>query len=160
RNPWRWSFDRQNHDMWIGDVGQGTTEEVDHIPAGQKGWNFGWSDKEANDCFNEDPCDAPLTTEPSATFSDPVASYPHAGDAAVIGGYVYRGACFPDLQGTYFYADAYTDQIWTLDAGAASPSPVELDYTPSVDFITSFGEDADGELYVVTLGGSLYRVTA
>jgi glucose/arabinose dehydrogenase len=164
RNPWRWSFDRQTGDMWIGDVGQGAFEEVSRIPAGQGGHNLGWNEKEGEVCFNQDTCPAPEETELAAAFTDPVAVYPNpAGNtqAAVVGGYVYRGACFPDLVGDYFFADTYSSALWRLDAEADPiPAAEELDYGAPVPFIVSFGEDAAGELYVVAIGGDIYRVTA
>ena len=99
RNPWRFSFDRATGDLWIGDVGQDTIEEVDRLPRdAQSGANLGWSMYEGNNCFHP-PCDPTGITFP--VHVDTHAS----GACAVIGGDVYRGSCFPDLQGRYFFTD-------------------------------------------------------
>jgi glucose/arabinose dehydrogenase len=162
RNPWRWSFDRETGDQWIGDVGQGKWEEVDRIPAGEGGHNLGWSDKEGLVCFEVDPCDAPVVTEPATEFTDPVAVYPNpSGDvsASVVGGYVYRGGDHPALVGKYFFADTYSGELWSIDADADPlPDPVAIDYGEPLEYIVSFGEDSGGEVYVVTLHGTIYRL--
>ena len=153
RNPWRFSFDRETGDLWIGDVGQNQWEEIDFQPADSKGGtNYGWSIKEATHCFQADSCsDAGLT--------DPVAEYGHDVGVSVTGGYVYRGSAIPDLVGTYLFADYGTGRIWGLlpkgDGTFAMSAPVETGLN-----ITSFGEDSDGELYISVFdqgGGSVMQ---
>jgi glucose/arabinose dehydrogenase len=154
RNPWRFSFDRATGDLWIGDVGQGSLEEVDHWPAGSPaGPNFGWNTMEGSACFEPaDGCDRDGLVLP-------VAEYGHDRGCAVTGGYVYRGAGVAGLTGTYLYADYCSGTIWGLDAAAERPEPRAL--LESGVSVASFGEDEAGEVYVVDLaGGRVYRVIA
>lgn len=161
RNPWRSSFDACTGDLWMGDVGQGLFEEIDLAPVGGDWLNFGWNAYEGPYCFSE-PCD-----DRGATIG-PVAGYDHEdGRCAVIGGNVYRGHALPGLRGRYLYGDICTRQIWSFvyEGGEASDL-IELtddlastlvlgDYT-----FGSFGEDASGELYVLDLAGTIYRIEA
>lgn len=152
RNPWRWSFDRANGDMIIGDVGQGAVEEVSFHGAGQPGGiNFGWRCKEgAQDYDNTPPC--------TDTLTPPIAEYGRTAGNSITGGYVYRGAQHPTLQGAYFYGDFGSGRIWSMrKTGNGWTTPeLELDTGHS---IASFGEDEAGELYVVDIGGAVYRMT-
>lgn len=136
RNPWRWSFDRGTGDLWVGDVGQGSREEVDLV---KRGGNYGWRRHEGFLCINQPPCPFAL---------DPIADYPHTDGLAVIGGFVYRGTAIPQLVGTYLYADYVTAKIWALfrDPKTGTPTPTVIATAPSR--ITSFGQGADGEVYV------------
>ncbi|HSD86707.1 MAG TPA: PQQ-dependent sugar dehydrogenase [Kofleriaceae bacterium] len=149
RNPWRWSFDRMTGDLWIGDVGQGTYEEVDVLAAGQiAGKNLGWSMYEGNGhCFNNYPCDPTGMTMPQFEKT-------HAqGWLAVIGGSVYRGSCYPDIVGKYFVADnSHTGLTQLTLDGTGSVSAVDLPaptggWPPGV---ASIHGDARGELYLTT----------
>lgn len=152
RNPWRWSFDRVTGDLLIGDVGQAGYEEIDYAPAGAAGLNFGWRCKEGNSTYNDNP---PCT----GALADPIAVYGRDAGRSVTGGYVYRGEAYPTLYGTYFFADFVTGRIWSMNkTGARWTAPVlELD----TDYnIASFGEDEDGELYVVDLNGAVYQLTS
>jgi glucose/arabinose dehydrogenase len=155
RNPWRASFDRETGDLWIGDVGQDRFEEVNLVPAGRSGLNFGWSDMEGNACHLRANCD------PKA-YAGPVHAYRHGPGCSIIGGYVYRGSRFPDLYGGYLFADFCSGAIWGLDAEAAregrNPRPRQL-LNARWNW-ASFGEDDDGELYAISLGGGIYRITA
>jgi glucose/arabinose dehydrogenase len=156
RNPWRWSIDRGTGDIWIGDVGQDMYEELDYAAAGaQAGANFGWSSWEAEACFKP-PC--MTTLQPAVDIRS------HAGDGwcSAIGGDVYRGACYPDLVGTYFYTDYCRHtleratatagvprllgpaQVETIDLGA--PQRPGFPFTPA-----SIHSDGRGELYVTTV---------
>ncbi len=160
RNPWRFSVDRGTGDVFIGDVGQGAWEEVDVLPAGTGGANFGWSVVEGPDCFRDPACSP-------ADFVAPVAVYSHAsGDGcAIVGGYVYRGDRLPDLDGGYLYGDACSGNLWLLSATAAIGTAPEGgpmgDLVGHLDgSLSSFGQDDDGELYVVDLSGRVLRVTA
>lgn len=152
RNPWRFSFDRETGDLYIGDVGQGAIEEIDWLPAGSTGGvNFGWSLFEGTECFASADCDP-------AGLVMPVAEYTHEFGCSVVGGYVYRGEQEATLRGVYLFADFCTGLIWGLgrdDAGEWLLSePVGTDYN-----ITSFGEDATGELYLLAMSGEVFRVT-
>ncbi len=154
RNPWRWSFDRTTGDLLIGDVGQGNYEEIDIHPAGQPGGlNFGWRCREGLHPYNNDPpCPGPLT--------DPIVEYDHGVGWSVTGGYVYRGAAYPQLRGRYFYADFGSGRLWSIHqtANGWTTPTMELDTNYA---IASFGEDQAGELYVVEFGsGVIYRLTA
>jgi len=164
RNPWRWSFDRETGDLYIGDVGQGQWEEVDVLPAGkQAGLNLGWNRMEGSHCFPPDPDDACDRTG----LTLPVAEYANPGDgAAVIGGYVYRGACNPDIRGWYFYGDYNKEHIFKfIYAGGQATEQADvtddIDPKSAIDGLSSFGEDAAGEVYVVSLNsGEIYRIVA
>ncbi|MEM7353167.1 MAG: PQQ-dependent sugar dehydrogenase [Acidobacteriota bacterium] len=149
RNPWRWSFDRETGDLFIGDVGESSQEEIDFAAAGVGGQNFGWSCKEGTLEQNFNPClPEPLT--------DPIITYPHSVGCAVTGGYRYRGGMVA-LQGTYVFADACSGNIWF----ATETSPGEWSRTlwaaAPGRIIVSFGEDENGELYIVDHAGTVLR---
>ncbi len=152
RNPWRFSFDRANGDLYIADVGQSSREEVDYQPASSGGGqNYGWRIMEGFLCFNPNPCS-------SAGLTLPVVDYPHAsGDCSITGGFVYRGPDYPGMQGLYFYGDYCTGRIWGLQFSGGSWQSLELlDTTAN---ISSFGEDQDGNLYVADLAaGTVSRI--
>jgi glucose/arabinose dehydrogenase len=153
RNPWRWSFDRSTGDLWIADVGQNAFEEVNFVAEGEGGLNFGWRCKEAFEDFDTDP---PCT----GTLTDPVASYSHSIGNSITGGYRYRGDAFPQLQGTYLFADFVTGRIWSMTRGSGSWNDPQEELDTNLS-ISSFGEDEEGELYVVDFGGgNVYRLTA
>jgi len=152
RNPWRFSFDRKNSRMWIADVGSLSWEEVS---IGVKGGNYGWKQLEGRHCFVEG-CD-PNSRE----FIAPVWEYGRDRGMSVTGGFVYRGCKLPDLQGLYIFSDyQHPDSpLWSLrfDGERATSGPVDLVGTGAV--ISSFGEDEDGELYVLDhLRGRLLRL--
>ena len=154
RNPWRFSFDRNTGDLWIGDVGQNAREEIDFLPKGQSGVNFGWNRFEG---FATYPPGSPPPPNPSR-FRPPVKDIPHPAAESVTGGYVYRGNAYPALKGTYVYGDFVTGRIWGLRRGATVANRLFLDTTLG---IASFGENSAGELYLCDLnGGAIYRVTA
>jgi glucose/arabinose dehydrogenase len=156
RDPRRASFDRETGDLWIGDVGQDRYEEVDRIPAGEAALNFGWSDMEGMACHNLPDCDPTAYELPVHTY-DSVA--PQCG---IVGGYVYRGTLIPGLQGVYVFSDFCSGFIWGLDAAAVGrgevpPAHLLLDAPQG---FASFGEDDRGELYAVSLDGTIYRLGA
>ena len=156
RDPRRASFDRKSGDLWIGDVGQDRFEEVDRIAAGVPESNFGWSHMEGDQCHNLPGCDT-SAYEPPVHFYDQVA--PHCG---VVGGYVYRGSAIPELDGVYLFSDFCSGFIWGLDADAVAagePAVAHVLLDAPQGFV-SFGEDDDGELYVVALDGSIFRIEA
>jgi len=153
RNPWRNSFDRVTGDLWIGDVGQGAWEEIDVARAGVGGLNFGWNRMEGNHCF---PPGGECST---GGLTPPVTEYGHDLGCTVVGGYVYRGVKYPALAGAYLFADYCTGRIFAIDPTTdAFREPVEVGSTGNG--ISSFGEDASGELYVTQLNGEVSRVVA
>ena len=160
RNPWRCSFDRQTGDLWIADVGQNAVEEVNFQPAGAPGGrNYGWRCMEGGNSTGLSGCTA---GSPSLTL--PIHTYNHvsgtSGGFSLTGGYVYRGCRMPDLQGTYFFADYVNNNVWSFRYVNGVKSAFQLrnsSITPSVDGFTvnqivSFGEDSNGEVYVVDQG--------
>ncbi|GJM44663.1 MAG: hypothetical protein DHS20C21_15050 [Gemmatimonadota bacterium] len=162
RNPYRWSFDRLTGDMYIGDVGQQTWEEVSFQPAASTGGeNYGWRCWEGTHSYNQNPPCSP-------TVVWPIREYSHSQDGfscSITGGYVYRGADIPSLQGTYFYADYCSNQIYSFDYTSGSLTNLtnrtaELDPpgAPSIAAISGFGEDAAGELYIVELNGEVFKI--
>ncbi|MBV9210722.1 MAG: PQQ-dependent sugar dehydrogenase [Acidobacteria bacterium] len=145
RNPYRFSFDRQTGELWIGDVGQGAREEID---IGQLGGNFGWRTYEGTACTGLNPTEC----VPS-NFVFPVAEYTHTGGrCSLTGGYRYRGRRGTFPQGAYIYGDYCTGEIFMLQG---TTQTLLLD-TPLA--ISSFGEDEYGEIYVVNLNGGLYKL--
>jgi glucose/arabinose dehydrogenase len=154
RNPWRFSLDRATGDVFIGDVGQESFEEVDVVPAGTGGQDFGWNITEGKACYLRTPCDR-------TGLTDPVAVLPHStGDCAIIGGYVYRGVRWPALQGQYVFGDLCSGAIRVLDAAqaVATGSAQPRDVGSVGGALSSFGQDDEGELYVVDLTGSVGRL--
>ena len=153
RNPWRYSFDRKTGDLYIADVGQDLYEEVDFQPANSLvGWNYGWRILEANHCYNP-----PAGCVPPANYSPPVVEYDHSLGCAVVGGFVYRGTVSPSLQGIYFYGDNCSGRIWGLRMVSGQWQTTQLLSTSH--FISSFGEDEAGNLYLCDLnGGSVYAL--
>lgn len=153
RNPWRYCFDRKTGDLYIGDVGQNTREEVDFQPAASKGGeNYGWNIMEGTFCYRSTcstiPCrDARLTL--------PIYDYPRGRGGSVTGGCVYRGAAIPDLCGTYFFADYVQRQIWSFryDGKTIAEFKSRNSELGSGLIITSFGQDGRGELYMADFGG-------
>lgn len=150
RNPWRFSFDRTTGDLWVGDVGQGNWEEINRVTGGQ---NYGWNEREGANCF------PPASTTCDTNNVDPITEYAHGVGFSVTGGYVYRGADFPSLQGQYVFGDFVTGRVWRVPADSPQgTAPVEL--ADTILSIASFAEGNDGELYIVDYGGDLYRLVA
>ena len=153
RNPWRYSFDRETGDLWIGDVGQNQWEEINQIPIGHtEPINFGWPIQEGNYCFQSDDCNR-------TGLWQPITDYDHGSGCSVTGGYVYRGEEYPSMQGTYIYGDYCSGRIWaiTADGNGIDDSREVLDTDL---FISSFGEDEQGELYITdSASGTIYRLT-
>lgn len=155
RNPYRSSIDRDTGDLYIGDVGQSSWEEVSVGPAGVAGVNYGWNTVEGNACYPPGAgCDASGLTSPAIV-------YPTGVDGrSVVGGYVYRGAAIPNLAGTYFYADFFSSWIrsFRLVGGVATDRRDWAGALGPVNSASGFGEDGDGELYVVSITGSIYKM--
>lgn len=156
RNPWRFSFDLTKADLWVADVGQYKWEEVDLVT---RGGNYGWRVMEGLHCFK--PAEA-CSTEGLAL---PVMEYRHDGDrraggrCSIIGGYVYRGLAMPALRGAYLFGDYCSGEVFVFrqsDEGGKDASPTVLLKTGFR--ISSFGQDEDGEVYVLDHGGGIYRL--
>jgi glucose/arabinose dehydrogenase len=153
RNPWRFSFDRANGDLYIGDVGQDAWEEIDYRPHSATGLaNYGWSAYEGRASYK------PSRLNRAGTLVGPVQVYSHAGgNCSVTGGYVYRGSAAPSARGRYFYGDYCTGILWSLriSGGKAVDNRRESSHLPS---LSSFGQGANGDLYAVSLDGGLYKL--
>jgi glucose/arabinose dehydrogenase len=149
RNPWRFSFDAATGDLWIGDVGQNSYEEVDHEPAGSGGRNYGWNRREGLHAFNGG--DRP------AGAVDPVIEYGRGDGCTVIGGFVYRGRRIPGLRGAYLYGDYCSGWVRAARSGGGKVSE-QRDLGLQVSSLSSFGTDADGELYALSLTGDVFRI--
>ena len=155
RNPWRFTFDPATGDLYIADVGQNAWEEVDVVRAAEgagRGANFGWNVTEGRHCYVNAGCD-------QSGFTLPVLEYGHGEGCSITGGFVYRGAAIPDLQGHYFYADYCRG--WVRSFRLQDGQAVELQQWPTLapgGTIPSFGQDAAGELYVLTAEGRVFRI--
>lgn len=148
RNPWRWSFDRETGDMWLGDVGESDIEEVNRIV---RGGNYGWR------CYEGTEETGLSCGTPVGTVLPPVAQYTHALGQAVTGGYVYRGSAIPALVGQYVFGDFVSGNIWHIPNDTAPTMTMEAGYESGLN-VSSFAEDADGELYVVNMQGNIHRI--
>jgi len=161
RNPWRFSFDRETGDLYIGDVGQGAREEIDFQPVGSRGGeNYGWKMMEGTLCGGggTSGCPPGTATCNAPGLTRPVIEYPHSGgDCSVTGGYVYRGRSFPQLVGSYVYGDYCTGKIWGASRNWSGAWTTRL-FPPRAANLTTFGEDAAGEVYVGTESGLLARI--
>jgi len=155
RNPWRFAFDRLTGDLFIGDVGQGAVEEVDAEPAPRRGGqNYGWNFTEGSRCFS------PSSGCPTAGITFPVLEYGHGDGCSITGGVVYRGCRMPGYAGTYFYGDFCTGFVrsFRLEGGRATDA---RDFTSQVGTrrnLAAFGLDAEGEVYLLELSGSVYQI--
>ncbi|MBK7173231.1 MAG: PQQ-dependent sugar dehydrogenase [Bacteroidales bacterium] len=153
RNPWRFSFDRLNGDLWIADVGQNKIEEIHLQVAESKGGeNYGWRCFEGNDPFNQENCikDVP--------FAFPVHTYAHGDECSITGGYIFRGSETSFYYGQYFFADYCSDRIWTLQLKDGKWQSIEFGRFKNNNFST-FGEDNKGRLYVAGLSsGKIFRI--
>ena len=153
RNPWRASFDRLTHDLWVGDVGQEKWEEIDHVATGA-GTNFGWNKLEGRHLYPSGRvCTSHCKTLPIIEYKHNVSG---SDNCSVTGGYVSRrvGAA---LYGDYFYGDFCSTRIWTVSADHEWGDPIGAPFV-SGRLVSSFGEDFDGHIYVVDLTGSLWRI--
>lgn len=161
RNPWRNSFDRQTGDLWIADVGQGTWEEINVQPANSTGGeNYGWRCYEGNAAYNTTGCG------PASNYVFPIHVYSHANGCSITGGYVYRGCKMPENHGAYFFADYCSNIIWSLRYNGTIGYDLTNRTTElapggglSITSITSFGEDANGEIYICDQnGGEVFKI--
>jgi len=159
RNPWRFSFDKVTGNLWIGDVGQDRYEEVDRAvktsTGAGRGYNWGWHAMEGFHCYS------PSSGCRTSGKRLPLLEYSHSTNSrcAITGGYVYRGTKIPMLRGWYVFGDYCSGEVLAVSSTATSkPAPVTLFGTGSGRMVSSFGQDAAGELYVVDLGGTVYRI--
>jgi uncharacterized repeat protein (TIGR03806 family) len=153
RNPWRWSFDRATGDLWAGDVGQGSWEEIDRI---QRGGNYGWRYREGAHCYNPST-NCPTVGPGGEPLIDPVAEYGRSLGASVTGGYVYRGSDMPALVGRYLFGDFVSGRLFAYKPDPV-PNSAREELASTGLSISSFGQGNDGELYVVNYGGGLYKL--
>ena len=152
RNPWRYTFDRLTGDLYIGDVGQGDVEEIDVAPRGSAGLvNYGWDVYEGSRTFED--------KEPGpGRLVYPVFEYTHASGCSVVGGFVYRGQARPGLRGRYVFGDYCSGTVWAMRVVNGTRRWVRVQPF-KIPALTSFGEDAAGELYATSHEGTLYRLT-
>ncbi len=151
RNPWRFSFDAPSGKLYMGDVGQDAREEINVADASAAGLNYGWSTTEGTQCYNAISCEKAGITLPAVEQS-------HPGSESITGGHVYRGAAIPALQGTYFYGDFVVG--WVKSFVYSGGKATEQKDWPALTManLASFGVDAAGELYGVSLNGTVYRL--
>lgn len=154
RNPWKFTFDKDNGDLWIADVGQGVVEEINHVSSTAAGLNYGWKCYEGNNVYSAGCAD------PNVTYTFPVASYPHSGGFpcySITGGYVYRGTQYPNMLGKYYFADYCINRI-----GMVNTTTNAVTYSAffnNISGYTTFGQDIGGELYVAAADqGRIYRI--
>jgi len=142
RNPWRFSFDQQNGDLWVADVGQSTFEEVDRVISGG---NYGWPIMEANSCFNASSCDM-------QGLQLPITQYPRSVGVSTVGGYVYRGTQSPSLIGNYIWGDTFSSQFLSIPANSGTGSNFETRFN-SQRVIAAMAQGNDGEIYLLNFDG-------
>jgi glucose/arabinose dehydrogenase len=150
RNPWRFSFDSATGDVWIGDVGQGDVEEIDKAAGNEAGLNYGWRCYEGSSPFNTSGC------PPMGDLTFPIAEYSSStgsGNCSITGGYVYRGSEYPWIQGIYYAADVCSGNIYTVGTTGNL-----INHGSFGGSWVAFGEDVTGEMYIVDIGGSIYKV--
>lgn len=153
RNPWKFSFDRANGDLWIADVGQGAVEEINHVSSTAAGLNYGWKCYEGNNVYT------PGCPVPTTTYTFPAGSYTHSGGAcSITGGYVYTGTQYPNMQGKYFFADYCLNRIGMLNT-TTNAITYSANFAGTSGY-TTFGQDSNGELYLAAADqGKIYRIT-
>lgn len=152
RNPWRFAFDATAGRLYTADVGEHTWEEISIAPMSTAGLNFGWNVTEGAHCFAADPCE-------SEGLVLPAYEYDRGDGCAVIGGHVYRGHAIPDLSGHYFFGDYCGGWVRSLQWDGSTVEVQNWSLAPG-GAILSFGEDADGELYVLSITGAVHRIEA
>jgi len=153
RNPWRFSFDflegGVGANAWVADVGQGEIEEVTVVPTDPGGVNFGWPVMEGSECFQTENCD-------ESGLITPLIEYGHDEGCSITGGYVYRGSAIPELSNHYFYSDFCSGFLRSYESESGNHDWTDL--TGTTPQVSGFGVGGDGELYVLSLTGSIYRI--
>jgi uncharacterized repeat protein (TIGR03806 family) len=148
RNPWRFSFDRETGELWVGDVGQYLWEEVDRV---ERGGNYGWNIKEGSHCYEATDCD-------DAGLLDPIVEYDHSIGFAIIGGYVYRGERIPQLVGTYLFTDHFSGAVMGITYDPVTGDAGWETFTSGGFKVSAFAQANDGELYLLGQQDGLYRI--
>ena len=152
RNPWRFAFDRTTGLLYIADVGQEKYEEINIAPASRAGVNYGWSIMDGPSCFRSPFCS-------KTQFQQPALTYGHdRGTCSIIGGFVYRGRKIPEIAGQYFYSDYCSSWIRSVTYADGKVSEPRQWLDGGVGSIASFGEDSQGELYICSSNGRVYRI--
>lgn len=150
RNAWKFSFDSMTNELWIADVGQNAREEINMVASTVAGLNYGWRCYEGNSTYNTSGCPS------SSTLTFPVAEYAHSGGrCSITGGYVYRGSVYPNFNGLYFFADICTQEVGYLEFIGGNWVSTFENFSGG---FAAFGEDINGELYVSTLGGNIFKL--
>ncbi len=153
RNPWRFSFDHPAGNLYVADVGQNQWEEVNVVAATAAGLNYGWNILEGSHCYATDPCD-------DNGLALPALEYGHSQGCSITGGYVYRGAAVPEIQGHYFYSDYCRGFLRSFRFMGGSVTDERQWDVGSLGNVLSFGEDGEGELYILSGNGNVYRLAA
>jgi glucose/arabinose dehydrogenase len=153
RNPWRFAFDRPSGLLYVADVGQNEIEEIDVESATEPGLNYGWNIMEGDHCYRSSSCDREGLVMPKVTYN-------HSGGAcSVTGGFVYRGRRIPSLVGNYFYSDYCAGWLKSFRmVNGAVTDRREWKTSETLGHVVSFGEDAYGELYILTEGGTVLKI--
>lgn len=153
RNPWRFAFDPPGGNLYIADVGQGELEEVNVVASTRAGVNYGWNIMEGSSCYNAATCNRD-------GLELPKLEYRHLGNAcSVTGGFVYRGAAIPEIRGHYFYGDYCAGFVKSFRYENGAATDEHTWEFGNIGTITSFGQDAAGEIYITTGGGVVYRIS-
>ena len=152
RNPWRFSFDRVGGDLYIADVGQDQWEEIDVVRSDRGGVNYGWNTMEGTHCYGSATCN-------NSGLQGPVLDYSHGdGSCSITGGFVYRGKAIPGLVGSYFYSDYCNSFLKSFRWVNGHVADAKDWNVGALGNVASFGEDADGELYILSANGTAYRI--
>jgi glucose/arabinose dehydrogenase len=157
RNPWRFAFDRgvTPADLYVADVGQGAWEEIDVVSSTAAGLNYGWNRLEGSHCYPSTVASCSV----AGGVVTPAAEYDHsAGRCSIAGGFVYRGPAIPEIAGQYFYSDYCAGFLASLTGTSTGERVTRIWNVPNVGNVLSFGEDAAGELYVLSANGTVYRI--
>lgn len=160
RHPWRYSLDSLTGDMYIADVGQSGQEEIDFAPAGVGGLNYGWKVMEGTSCNSTSSC-ATVAPCGDASYTSPILTQPTSLNCSITGGYVYRGSAMPSEQGKYFFAAYCSGAIWSFDYNNGTVNNLtqrNAEFQLNFNGITSFGQDAFGELYLIQQNGTIRKI--
>jgi|TARA_B110000914_G_scaffold222245_1_gene235427 glucose/arabinose dehydrogenase len=167
RNPWRFSFDAINGDMFIGDVGQDSWEEINYLKFDSAGLNFGWNIVEGNHCYSNPECDKRMYVDPMFEYPSDAAYWKsimglrekNITGCSVTGGYIYRGKKVKSLYGLYIFSDFCSGKIWAFDQNSNQITEITTSLLSSDQhMIASFGEDIYNELYIVDYLGAIYKI--
>jgi glucose/arabinose dehydrogenase len=167
RNPWRFSFDAINGDMFIGDVGQDSWEEINYLKSDSAGLNFGWNIVEGNHCYSDPECDKRMYVDPMFEYPSDAAYWKsimglrekNITGCSVTGGYIYRGKKVKSLYGLYIFSDFCSGKIWAFDQNSSQITEITTSLLSSDQhMIASFGEDIYNELYIVDYLGAIYKI--